>query len=271
MSAPFPTSPSAVADPTPSLDSTRPDRVWAVVPCAGVGSRAGNGTEPKQYRPLAGRPLVLHTLAAFAGVARLAGGIVAVAPGDRFFAGRSTAEDVWNVVACGGATRARSVANGLQALLSQGASTGDWVLVHDAARCLVTTEQIDRLVDACLGDAVGGLLALPLADTLKTAHAGRVAATLDRAGKWLAQTPQMFRIGMLADALQAAGPAVTDESSAIEATGLQPLLVAGSALNLKVTWPEDFALAEAVLEHRARSGSYAHPDTRWLAPASAPV
>ncbi|PYE77801.1 2-C-methyl-D-erythritol 4-phosphate cytidylyltransferase [Xylophilus ampelinus] len=196
--------------------------------------------------------MVLHTLAAFAGVARLAGGVVAVAPGDRFFAQHAPLDGRWRVAACGGATRADSVANGLAALQAGGASDEDWAVVHDAARCLVTTEQIDRLVDACMADAVGGLLALPLSDTLKMADAGRVGATIDRAGKWLAQTPQMFRIGILAQALRTAEPGVTDESSAMEAVGLHPLLVTGSALNFKVTWPEDFALAEAVLDHRKR-------------------
>ena len=126
----------------------------------------------------------------------------------------------------------------------------DWVLVHDAARCLITSAQINQLLDACLDDEVGGLLALPLPDTLKAAQAGRVSATLPRGDKWLAQTPQMFRIGSLLDALQVAGDNVTDESSAIEALGLQPKLVSGSAQNFKVTYPEDFSLADAVLQSR---------------------
>lgn len=258
MSAPFPTPAPGAAPPSRSAHLPRAGRVWAVVPCAGTGSRAGSGAEPKQYRPLAGRPLVRHTLAAFAGIGRLAGGIVAVAPGDRFFDGLSAPGGVWKAVACGGATRAESVANALQALLACGAHADDWVLVHDAARCLITPEQIDRLLDAGMADAVGGLLALPLADTLKASHAGRVDETLDRAEKWLAQTPQLFRIGMLAKALQAAGPRVTDESSAMEAVGLHPLLVTGSALNFKVTWPEDFALADAVLQQRMRSATPVH-------------
>ena len=152
-------------------------------------------------------------------------------------------------VAVGGATRALSVANGLTELLKV-ANPQDWVLVHDAARCLVTPEQINNLIAACQNDAVGGLLALPLPDTLKTSANGRVAATVDRADKWLAQTPQMFRIGALLKALEAAGDSVTDESSAIEAMGLQPLLVRGSAQNFKVTYPEDFALAETILKSR---------------------
>jgi 2-C-methyl-D-erythritol 4-phosphate cytidylyltransferase len=125
------------------------------------------------------------------------------------------------------------------------------VLVHDAARCLVTPTQIEALIAACEHDAVGGLLAHRLPDTLKVASPeGRVADTLTRADKWLAQTPQMFRIGMLLDALERAGDAVTDEAGAIEAIGLAPLLVPGSAQNFKLTYAEDFALAEALLHSR---------------------
>lgn len=154
----------------------------------------------------------------------------------------------------GGATRAGTVLNGLKAMVEQpgGAALDDWVLVHDAARCLVTPEQIKALIRECRNDAVGGLLAQKLPDTLKTERDGRVASTLDRSDKWLAQTPQMFRIGALIDALQRAGDAVTDESSAMEAVGLSPRLVSGSAQNFKVTYPEDFALAEAILERRRK-------------------
>lgn len=187
-----------------------------------------------------------HTLAAFAGVVRIASVLVVVAPGDDRLGERCG----YSVAACGGATRAASVANGLEELVRRGASANDWVLVHDAARCLVTPAWIDRLVDACLADEVGGLLAQPLADTLKREEDGRVSATVPRTNKWLAQTPQMFRIGMLRQALDQAEDAVTDEASAIEALGLQPLLVPGSAHNFKVTWPEDFLLAEAVLRSR---------------------
>ena len=146
--------------------------------------------------------------------------------------------------------------NGLSQLLADGAEPSDWVLVHDAARCLITPAQIDALIDACLPDAVGGLLALPLPDTLKHAGVdGRVDATIDRAGKWLAQTPQMFRVGALRDAYAAHAASgfagLTDDASAMEAAGHAPLLVPGSAQNFKVTYPEDFALAEAVLRSRA--------------------
>lgn len=222
-------------------------RIWALIPCAGTGSRAG-AQGPKQYQPVAGQPMVLHTLAAFAGVHRLAGVLVVVSAGDTFF--ESAGAPVL-IAFCGGSTRAASVFNGLNALLEQGAAPSDWVLVHDAARCLITAEQINTLLDACLQDAVGGLLALKLPDTLKRELGGRVAETVERGDKWLAQTPQMFRIGDLQEALQAAGDTVTDESSAMEYLGKAPLLVEGSAQNFKVTYPQDFALAQAVLQARA--------------------
>jgi 2-C-methyl-D-erythritol 4-phosphate cytidylyltransferase len=141
--------------------------------------------------------------------------------------------------------------NGLTALLEQGAAPGDWVLVHDAARCLITPALINLLIGVCLPDPVGGLLAHQLPDTLKREVAGRVAETLERGDKWLAQTPQMFRIGELQQAMQAAGKAVTDEASAMELVGKSPLLVPGSAQNFKVTYPQDFALAQALLLARA--------------------
>jgi 2-C-methyl-D-erythritol 4-phosphate cytidylyltransferase len=235
--------------PSKSLSQLPADvRLWALIPCAGNGSRSG-AQGPKQYQLVAGQPMVMHTLAAFAAVPRLGGTLVVVSPGDTFFA-QQPAVALLRVADCGGATRAQSVFNGLNALQQQGASPDDWVLVHDAARCLITPEQINALIDACLPDAVGGLLALPLPDTLKAAQDGRVAATLERSDKWLAQTPQMFRIGALQNALQMAGDAVTDESSAIEMAGLHPLLVTGSAQNFKVTYPQDFALAQSVLQAR---------------------
>jgi 2-C-methyl-D-erythritol 4-phosphate cytidylyltransferase len=232
--------------------SATPPRYWALIPCAGSGSRAGSAG-PKQYQPLAGQPMVRHTLAAFAAVAAVQRTLVVVAPGDRFLAPEPSA--AWVVADCGGATRAATVTNGLAVLRSLGADEQDWVLVHDAARCLVTPAQILQLIEACAQDEVGGLLALKLPDTLKQEHEGRVAQTLERGDKWLAQTPQMFRLGLLQRALQTAGAQVTDESSAIEALGLAPRLVSGSAQNFKVTYPEDFALAEAVLRARQDAGN----------------
>jgi len=225
--------------------------VIALVPCAGTGSRAGTAG-PKQYERIAGRRLVEHTLAVLAAVARVTRVVVVVAPHDATLAPAPG----WEVARCGGATRAGSVFNGLAYLQAHGASETDWVLVHDAARCLVAPALVDALIDACLHDAVGGLLALPLPDTLKEARDGRALHTVPRVDKWLAQTPQMFRLGALRAALQphAAGgfAGITDEASAMEQAGHQPLLVRGSARNFKVTYPEDFALAEHMLKESHR-------------------
>jgi 2-C-methyl-D-erythritol 4-phosphate cytidylyltransferase len=226
---------------------TTSPQFFALIPCGGSGSRSGAAL-PKQYHPLAGLPMVAHTLAAFAQVPRIAETLCVIAPGDMLFA-QHVGSTHW-VAACASDTRAKTVLSGLKAMLSQGAKTSDWVLVHDAARCLVTPAQINALIDACQHDAVGGLLALPLPDTLKTAQTGRVATTVGRADKWLAHTPQMFRIGTLTQALEHSFASATDESSAMEALGHSPKLVHSSAQNFKVTYPEDFALAEAILHSR---------------------
>ena len=234
-------------------------RCFALVPCAGVGLRAG-AEGPKQYASLAGQAVVAHTLDALALVPALAATLVVVAVDDTCFeahAPRFAGPKAW-VARCGGATRAASVVAGLAVLRDRGAADQDWVLVHDAARCLIRPAWVMRLIDACRDDSVGGLLALPVNDTLKESQGERVKATLPRAAKWLAQTPQMFRLGLLQVALQRAmqkaqqqaADAVSDESSAIEAFGLQPRLVHGELENFKLTWPADFALAARLLETR---------------------
>lgn len=230
------------------------DRIFALIPCAGKGNRAGSSL-PKQYQLIGDLPLVVHTLRAFASIPRLTHGLLVVAPDDQRMQGLLTdhPQPLFSLAHVGGASRAASVLAGLHALVQHGASSRDWVLVHDAARCLVTPTQINLLIDACQADAVGGILALPLADTLKQETAGRVSATINRESKWLAQTPQMFRLGALTAALSNGNEAVTDEASAMEAMGFAPLLIAGSSHNFKVTYPEDFVLAQAVLKLRAES------------------
>lgn len=227
-----------------------PARCYALVPCAGVGARAGSAG-PKQYAPIAGRAMVAHTLAALARVERIAATLVVLVPDDaqfeRHVPGFGACDRGW-AVRCGGASRAESVANGLAELVARGARPEEWALVHDAARCLIRPEWVDRLIDACIDDPVGGLLALPVADTLKQELDGRVAGTVDRAAKWAAQTPQMFRIGMLREALARVGAVATDESSALEALGHAPKLVKGELANFKLTWPEDFAVAARLLQ-----------------------
>jgi len=223
-------------------------RCFALVPCAGTGQRAGTAG-PKQYAPLAGRAVVAHTLAVLAAVARIETTLVVLSEDDRDFERQVPGFAGW-AVRCGGATRAATVGNGLAVLRERGVGDEDWVLVHDAARCLLRPAWVERLIDACSTDAVGGLLALPVADTLKQEVAGRAAATVPRSGKWAAQTPQMFRLGLLARALREAANDVTDEAGAVEALGLAPLLVAGEFENFKLTWPGDFALAARLMETR---------------------
>lgn len=232
-------------------------RFFALIPCAGQGTRAVGDSQqaslPKQYQPIAGVPMVMHTLKAFAQVPRIASCLVVVAPGDEFLAGQAPVGV--EVAPCGGDSRAASVLGGLAQLAASGGEADDWVLVHDAARCLVTAALIDQLIDSCHSDPVGGLLAQPVPDTLKQGQDGRVLATVSRDEKWQAQTPQMFRLGALTQALKMAvtlGEAVTDEASAMEAAGLAPKLVRGSAHNFKVTYPEDFVLAEALIKSRAK-------------------
>ncbi len=230
-------------------------RCFALVPCAGSGSRAGT-VMPKQYEQIAGQSMVMHTLAALQSVNRLQKIVVVVSPNDSHQWPDTTVQRM----PCGGDTRAASVFNGLTQLLAdgvqdpEGVQASDWILVHDAARCLVTEFEINRLIDACWDDEVGGLLAIPLPDTLKVAVHGRVSQTLPRQDKWLAQTPQMFRAGPLHAALAAQAAVqfegVTDEASAMEMAGFAPKLVVGSPHNFKVTYPPDFALAEDLLRSR---------------------
>jgi 2-C-methyl-D-erythritol 4-phosphate cytidylyltransferase len=230
----------------------------ALVPCAGSGSRAGTA-QPKQYQTIAGEAMVMHTLKALAKVPLLRRGWVVLSPDDAFAWPQAAWPSHFSRLKCGGTSRAESVFNGLSAMRQAGVPDHDWVLVHDAARCLITPEAVTQLIEACRHDPVGGLLALPLPDTLKLhkqdGQGARVAQTVPREDKWLAQTPQMFRLGALHAALESVAhlgfEGITDESSAMERQGLAPRLVPGSAQNLKVTYPADFAFAEAVLKGQA--------------------
>ena len=229
-------------------------RCMMLIPASGTGTRMG-ASLPKQYLALAGRPMLQHVLETCAAAKIVFHTYVVVASTDRWI------DSLWaaaphlharvSVLHCGGETRQQSVANALAAIRPEIDDT-DWVLVHDAARPGLTATLIERLIDAVRDDAVGGLLAMPLADTVKRADAQqRVAATVDRTTLWSAQTPQMFRYALLQRALQHAhetSGAVTDEASAVEALGLQPCLVEGSSCNFKVTLPDDAALATLMLK-----------------------
>ena len=223
---------------------------YALIPAAGSGSRMG-GEMPKQYQPLNSIPLIAHALIVLAREPRIAKLFVVLSPDDVWWDNYEWQgwEDRIQVLRCGGATRAETVLNGLDAM-ARVCAGDDWVLVHDAARPCLPGEALAKLLDEAGTDAVGGLLAVPVADTLKRADsATRVEATVPRAGLWQAQTPQMFRHGMLSDALRAAGGDITDEASAIEQLGLRPRLVESDSRNLKVTYPQDLRLASLILEH----------------------
>ncbi|WP_211159825.1 2-C-methyl-D-erythritol 4-phosphate cytidylyltransferase [Aromatoleum aromaticum] len=225
-------------------------RHFAIVPAAGSGSRMAT-SRPKQYLPLLGKPLIFHSLA-----------VLCAAPDvDKVFVVLSVDDAEWRrhdwsvlgpklvPLFCGGATRADSVLAGLRAVADE-IEPSDWVLVHDAARPCLAPWHIEKLTRELARDEVGGLLAVPVADTLKRADEHRqVLATVPRENLWQAQTPQMFRHVMLRRALEAATHA-TDEASAIEAAGLHPRLVEGDATNLKVTYPLDLHLAEWILTNR---------------------
>jgi 2-C-methyl-D-erythritol 4-phosphate cytidylyltransferase len=226
-------------------------RYFALVPAAGAGSRMG-GETPKQYLELAGQPLIAHTLRALATFGAIERVFVVLAPDDEWWddlrpdslSGRIT------VLRCGGATRAESVMNGLAQM--QGVDENDWVMVHDAARPCIDGAMLARLVAEVQDGDVGGLLAIPVADTLKRADATQhVARTEPRDQLWQAQTPQMFRRGPLLEALKRSiGGTPTDEAQAMEAQGHHPRLVAGGLANLKVTYPQDLALASLILAAR---------------------
>ena len=225
-------------------------RHFAIVPAAGSGSRMA-AARPKQYLSLLGRPLIHHALSVLCAAPAIDAVFVVLSVDDTEWATHD-----WSALGpklrplfCGGATRADSVLGRLRAIAGE-AAAGDWVLVHDAARPCLAPWHVDKLVRELAHDEVGGLLAVPVADTLKRADEHRhVRETVPRDSLWQAQTPQMFRYAMLRRALEGARE-VTDEASAIEAAGLRPRLVQGDATNLKVTYPLDLHLAEWILENR---------------------
>ena len=222
-------------------------RYFAIVPAAGSGSRFG-AEKPKQYLSLLGRPLIFHALAALIACREIERVWVVLSPDDPFWPQYDWSElgPKLETLRCGGETRAESVTNGLRAA-SMVAQDDDWILVHDAARPCLSQAMLATLIGELTDDPVGGILAVPVADTLKRAgEAQRIAATEPRDGLWQAQTPQMFRYGLLTKALEKCC-AVTDEASAVEALGLSPKLVRSETTNLKVTYPADLAMAGLIL------------------------
>lgn len=225
--------------------------MWAILVAAGAGRRMG-AQLPKQYLPLAGKPVIERSVRILEASQAVTGILVVLAESDRHWSALSLQCSKPLRTATGGAERADSVLAGLQALRRECADD-DWVLVHDAARACLRPELIDRMESELMGHVCGGLMALPVRDTLKQAVAGEVQATVNRSALWQAQTPQIFRYQLLVDALIAArqqGVNVTDESMAMELAGHHPKLVEGRADNIKITVAEDIALAEYLLSKR---------------------
>ncbi|MEW5756591.1 MAG: 2-C-methyl-D-erythritol 4-phosphate cytidylyltransferase [Pseudomonadota bacterium] len=225
---------------------------WAVIPAAGVGKRMG-GEKPKQYLTLAGAPIIEHTLARLAAHPKIKGIMVAIAPGDPYWHTVRLPVNIPVKVVYGGRERCYSVLNALEGLRGLAAKT-DWVLVHDAARPCVRVADIEHLITALADHPVGGLLGLPVSDTMKrTDDSGTIQQTVPRSNLWRALTPQMFRYGMLIQSLAEAVRAeelVTDEAAAIEWAGYRPRMVEGHADNIKITHPQDLQLAALFLQQQ---------------------
>lgn len=219
-----------------------------VIPAAGSGSRM-NSEIPKQYLLLAGKPVIQHTLQVFSACPSIASITVVLSPDDVYWDKLNIPlDEKTTIIRGGGASRAATVLNAMEYLKAR-TSLDSWVLVHDAVRPGLSRATLDRLLAVLEDDPVGGILAVPLADTLKRAdNEQRVAVTEPRENLWQAQTPQMFRFGLLQEALLASGTLPTDEAQAVEALGLKPKLVPGEARNLKITYPQDLQLAEAILK-----------------------
>ncbi len=224
---------------------------WVIVPAAGVGSRMGANC-PKQYLPLLNKTVIEHTLERLLSISKV----------NKVYLALSETDDLWEQLHCaqnsnivrvkGGSERADSVLRGLYEL-SLSASDNDWVLVHDAARPCIRAQEIEKLIDTVADHPVGGILAVPVSDTLKQVSLSNIDKTIDRTPLWQAQTPQLFRVGLLRDCLQRAlveGRAITDESSALEAYGYQPLVVQGRSDNIKITRQEDLAIAAMLMQQQ---------------------
>ena len=224
---------------------------WAIIPAAGVGARVSGSPVPKQYLRIEGKTILEHALSPFIDCESIAGVAIALHEKDRWFADLTInckSKELW--VVPGGKTRPHSVLNALYHL-QEYAGKGDFVLVHDAARPCLTPADLRLLIDTCTNDAVGGILGKPLMDTIKRVHDGSIETTVSRENLWRALTPQMFRFGLLLDALKQATERqneVTDEASAVEMYGFQPRVIEGDARNIKVTTTEDIPIVQMFVQ-----------------------
>lgn len=231
------------------ITEKKTSRYWAVIPAAGIGRRMG-GDVPKQYLKVLGKTILEHTIERLAMHPDIQGIVVSLSRGDPYWPELAFSIDKPLYIVEGGAERCHSVLNALD-YLSDIASDNDWVLVHDAARPCIRQDDIERLIIELTGHPVGGLLGIPVSDTMKrTDDTGEVQQTVERSHLWRALTPQMFRLGELRHAISRSlgtGQLVTDEASAMEAVGKAPRMVEGHGDNIKITRPQDLQLAELYL------------------------
>lgn len=231
--------------------SSQAPAYWIVVPAAGIGARMGAGC-PKQYLPLVGKTVIEHTLERLLALPNIAGIYLVLGADDNYWNDLSLAQNNRIHRVSGGAERCDSVLNALEQLCNN-ACTNDWVLVHDAARPCIHVQSVLHLIEQVKNHPVGGILGVPVSDTLKQVNNSIVDSTVDRRLLWQAQTPQMFRLGLLRNCLQRGlreGKLITDESSALESYGHQPLMVQGRSDNIKITRPEDLAIAAMLLQQQ---------------------
>lgn len=237
------------------INNKLPSRYWVIIPAAGVGSRM-RADRPKQYLRVAGKTVLEHSLRCFRDVPDLAGIVLALSPGDPYWQDLQLSGRYDIRCVEGGAERCHSVMNALNAIWDL-AQESDWVLVHDAARPCVRSEDLEKLIMETVAQNTGGILATPVRDTMKRSRDGHIVETVDRQNLWHALTPQMFPFELLYSALQQAlqdGFLVTDEASAVEHAGKPVMVVEGHSDNIKITHPEDLALAEFFLRQQGRTG-----------------
>lgn len=234
--------------------TTEQGKIWVVIPAAGIGTRMSSET-PKQYMKIQNKCILEHTLERFCFYPEIDGVVVALAEGDPYWSSLSISSNEKLMVTSGGEERCHSVLNGLR-YLDEFAQGDDWVLVHDAARPCLRVEDIKKLINTVIEKGGGGLLAVPVRDTMKRAdNKNCVTETVDRSGLWHALTPQMFRLADLRTAIEnalAEGMLVTDEAQAMELCGVSPLLIEGHSDNIKITLPLDILLAELFLSQQGK-------------------
>ena len=227
-------------------------RYWGLIPAAGIGQRMGSSV-PKQFMKIGDRTLIEQTVSALAEHDTIDGLYVGLSDVEQYGESIKSIDSKVIDVFCGSDSRSGTVLNGIQHLIDAGCSKDDWLLVHDANRPFLTKDEVTRLIESVGDDPNGGIIGLPIIDTLKSGKEGWISETVNRDNYWRALTPQMFKLGLLQEALSRCvrqGIEVTDESQAMETMGYRPKIVVGSSTNIKITTPSDLEFAKAMIEMR---------------------